>query len=82
MEKTGDKSLETLRVWQISLAFAAEVCQNVLPLLPHQERWSLTEQLRRSVQSIPANIAEGYGRYYLQEALRLWCVALWCLEDT
>ena len=56
-----DKGLETLQVWQKSIAFAIKIHQHILSSLPVDEKWSLTAQLRRSVQSIPANIAEGYG---------------------
>jgi len=79
---TGDKGLETLQVWQKSLAFAVEVCKTILPQLPVQEKWSLADQLRRSVQSIPANIAEGYGRFYFQESVRFCYIARGSLEET
>jgi four helix bundle protein len=79
---TGDKGLETLQVWQKSLAFAVEICRNILPKLPVQEKWSLSDQLRRSVQSVPANIAEGYGRFYFQESVRFCYIARGSLEET
>ena len=75
MAKTEDKGLETLQVWQKEMAFAVNVCRQILPKLPTQEKWSLTDQLRRSVQSIPTNIAEGYGRYYYQESIRYCYIA-------
>ena len=78
----GDKGLETLLVWQKSLAFAVEVCKTILPKLPVQEKWSLVDQLRRSAQSIPANIAEGYGRFYFQEGVRFCYIARGSLEET
>ncbi len=78
----GDKGLETLLVWQKSLAFTIEVCKTILPKLPVQEKWSLGDQLRRSAQSIPANIAEGYGRFYFQESIRFCYIARGSLEET
>jgi four helix bundle protein len=82
MGKTADKGLETLQIWQRSLAFAKLVCKEVLSQLPSQEKWALVDQLRRSVQSIPANIAEGYGRYYFQESVRFCYIARGSLEET
>jgi four helix bundle protein len=82
MEKTADKGLETLQVWQKAMAFAVKVCRQVLPLLPLQEKWSLVDQLRQSVQSIPANIAEGYGCFYYQESIRFCYLARGSLEET
>jgi four helix bundle protein len=82
MAKTENKGLETLQVWQRAMDFAVKVCHQVLPLLPSQEKWSLIDQLRRSVQSIPANIAEGYGRFYYQESIRFCYIARGSLEET
>jgi len=82
MGKTDDKGLETLLIWQRSLEFARLVCKDILTQLPSQEQWALVGQLRRSVQSIPANIAEGYGRYYFQEGVRFCYIARGSLEET
>ena len=79
---TSDKGLETLQVWQKSLAFAVEVCKTIVPKLPVQEKWSLIDQLRRSAQSVPANIAEGYGRFYFQESVRFCYIARGSLEES
>jgi four helix bundle protein len=82
MGSTVDKGLETLQVWQRSLGLAKLICKDVLILLPSQEKWALANQLRRSVQSVPANIAEGYGRYYFQESVRFCYIARGSLEET
>jgi four helix bundle protein len=82
MTESSEKGLETLLVWQRSLAFATEVCLGTLPLLPAQEKFALIDQLRRSAQSIPANIAEGYGRFYYQESIRFCYIARGSLEET
>jgi four helix bundle protein len=82
MEKSQDKGLETLQVWQKAMAFAVRICQQILPALPSQEKWSLVHQLRPSVQSIPANIAEGYGRFSYQESIRFCYLARGSLEET
>jgi four helix bundle protein len=53
-----------------------------LQLLPPEEKWSLNQQLRRSSQSIPANIAEGHGRFYFQDNVRFCYIARGSLEET
>lgn len=78
MSKRG---LDSLEVWQVARKFAVFMCSDVLPKLPPEEKWSLTTQMRRSVQSIPSNIAEGFGRYYYQEEVRFCYIARGSLEE-
>ena len=42
---------------------------------PNEERYGLTSQIRRSVVSIPSNIAEGYGRKTTLEYIRFLYIA-------
>ena len=74
--------LEKLDVWCKARDFAVRVSKEVLPLLPLEEKWSLNQQLRRSSQSIPANIAEGHGRFYFQDDVRFCYIARGSLEET
>jgi four helix bundle protein len=76
------KSLETLEVWKKSKEFAVRIYREALPLLPPEEKWNLNQQLRRASTSIPANIAEGYGRFYYQEIIRFCYIARGSLEET
>ncbi len=78
----GDKGLESLQVWRKSMNFAKRIHTEVLPVLPKEEIWALASQLRRAAQSIPANIAEGYGRFYIQESVRFCYIARGSLEET
>ncbi len=78
----NEQGLETLMVWQKAVDYAVDVCQNVIPLFPAEEKWALSSQLRRSVQSIPANIAEGYGRYNFQETIHFCYIARGSMAET
>lgn len=80
--KLSIKSLETLETWRKSKEFSLRNYREVLPLLPPEEKWNLNQQLRRSSLSIPANIAEGYGRFYYQENIRFCYIARGSLEET
>jgi four helix bundle protein len=82
MSENFDKGLENLVVWQKSSQFAVYICNSVICQFPEQEKYALTAQIRRSAQSIPANIAEGHGRYYYQESVRFTYIARGSLEET
>jgi len=82
MNSTTDKGLEHLQVWQKAIQFAIFVCQQVINKLPDSEKYALITQIRRSAESIPANIAEGHGRYYFQESVRFAYIARGSLEET
>jgi four helix bundle protein len=77
-----EKGLETAPVWQKALAFALKVQREIVPAFPPEEKWARGAQLRRSVQSIPGNIAEGYGRYYDQESIHFCTIARGSLEES
>jgi four helix bundle protein len=52
---------EKLEVWQRSIEFADEVYSSTRSF-PADERFGLTNQMRRAVVSISSNIAEGSSR--------------------
>jgi four helix bundle protein len=76
------KSLESLEAWCRSRDFSLRIYKEVLPLLPPEEKWNLNQQMRRSALSIPANVAEVYGRYYYQDNIRFCYNARGSLEET
>ena len=55
------QSFKDLDVWQLSMKLA-EACYVATREFPKDELYGMTSQIRRSAASIPANIAEGYGR--------------------
>ncbi|MFQ6093010.1 MAG: four helix bundle protein, partial [bacterium] len=64
MEKSDKpiRSFHDLEVYQISYQAMLEVFQNILPKLPKEEQYDLTDQLRRAVKAIPRLIAEGHSK--------------------
>lgn len=67
-------SYKDLRVWQAAVE-AALLVYELTKAFPHEERFGLTSQMRRSAVSVPSNIAEGYGRGSRPEYLRFLRVA-------
>ncbi len=67
MEKA--KSYRDLEVWVKSKELAVEIYK-MTSFLPIEERFSLSDQLRRAAVSIPSNIAEGQQRYGVKEFIR------------
>lgn len=54
-------SYRDLKVWQEGRALAA-ACYRLTRRFPGDELFGMTSQIRRAAASVPANIAEGYGR--------------------
>lgn len=54
-------SYRDLRVWQEAMSVAEQVYE-LSTRLPKDELYGLTSQMRRAAVSVPANVAEGYGR--------------------
>lgn len=56
-----DGLFKQLVVWQKSMELV-RIVYGLTKTFPADERYALTDQLRRAVVSIPSNIAEGNGR--------------------
>jgi len=63
MENSRKKieSYKDLEVWKKGVRFSIEIYK-ITEGFPKKEQFGLTNQLRRAAASVPANIAEGYGR--------------------
>ena len=55
------RSYRDLKVWQDAMSLV-EGCYRFTEELPKEEMYGLSSQIRRASVSVPANIAEGYGR--------------------
>ena len=58
---TDIRSYQDLEVWQMAMDLV-EDRYRLTRQFPREEQYGLTSQIRRAAVSIPANIAEGYGR--------------------
>jgi len=64
------KNYKELNVWQKSYELCLRIYR-ITAKFPKEERYGLTSQIRRSVVSIPSNIAEGYGRKTTVDYIRM-----------
>lgn len=75
------KTFQDLIVWRKAHEFVLEMYK-MTNAFPKSELYGLTSQLRRSAVSIPANIAEGFGKKGLQDKARFMNISQGSLEET
>jgi four helix bundle protein len=78
--KAAPKTHRDLVAWRESMQLLVETYR-VVARLPDIERYGLGSQLRRAAVSIPANIAEGFGRSTRGDYLRHLSIALGSLRE-
>jgi four helix bundle protein len=81
----SEKGFEGLKVWQKAHALMLNVHKKLIPSILKNnpdERFDLVSQIRRSSKSVPANIAEGHGRYYYGDNIRFCYNARGSLDET
>ncbi len=64
------KNFKELKVWKKSYKLCLEVYR-ITAGFPKEERYGIVSQIRRSVVSVPSNIAEGYGRRTTADYIRM-----------
>ena len=67
-------SYQNLIVWQKAMDLTDEIYM-LAKLLPKEELFSLSDQMRRAAVSIPSNIAEGRGRQTEKEFRQFLSIA-------
>jgi four helix bundle protein len=75
-----EKPHKKLDVWRLSMDLVIEVYK-VTEGFPKDEKFSLTEQIRRSAVSIPSNIAEGAARQTKKEFVNYLHIAQGSLSE-
>ena len=68
------QSYKEFTVWQKAMDLTVEIYK-LVKLLPKEETYALSDQMRRAVVSIPSNIAEGQGRNSTKEFVKFLGIA-------
>ena len=74
MGQDKSKTFEDVTVWQKAHQFVLDV-YNKTKVFPKEELFGLTSQFKRAAISIPANIAEGYGKKGTNDKLQFYNIA-------
>jgi len=75
-----DKPHKKLDLWNTAMELAVTIYQ-VTDSFPREERYSLTDQIRRAVSSVPSNVAEGAGRQTKKEFINYLHMAQGSLSE-
>jgi four helix bundle protein len=73
--------LSELESWK-SARELRQMISTLVKQLPKDEKFRLKDQIFRSSRSVPANIAEGFGRYHYQENIQYCRMAHGSLYET
>jgi len=79
----GGKAVRDYRdllVWQKGVAFVKDIYL-ATKRFPSDERFGLTDQMRRAAVSIPSNIAEGHARQHRKEFRQFLHITLGSLAE-
>lgn len=70
-----------MSVWKIARMISKRIFK-ITKLLPRSEDYGLTSQIRRSANSIGANIAEGFGRKGKKEKVQFYTYSISSAYET
>ena len=75
-----NSNYKNLLVWQKAMDLVVEIYK-ITKLLPKEEIYGISDQLRRSAVSIPSNIAEGQSRNSIKEFIQFLSIARGSLAE-
>lgn len=65
---------QTLEVWKKGMVLVKDIYQ-FAKILPKEEMFGLTSQIKRAAVSVPTNIAEGMGRQHKKDCIHFMHIA-------
>lgn len=74
------RDYKNLLVWKKAMDLVVEI-YNITKLLPKEETYCISDQLRRSAVSVPSNIAEGQSRNSVKEFIQFLAIARGSLAE-
>lgn len=75
------KNFNDLEVWKLAHQLTIEIYKITMSF-PKEELYGMTSQIRRSISSVGANIAEGFERYHYKDKIRFYYQARGSLAET
>ncbi|MEC7755891.1 four helix bundle protein [Roseivirga sp. UBA1976] len=75
------RSFMDLDCWKVAREFRNRISM-LAKSFPVEEKYGLTNQIKRSSRSVTANIAEGYGRFHHQENIQFCRMSRGSLTET
>ncbi len=75
LEYNEKKDFTSLEAWKKARSVKLFFYNEVIPLLPEDEKYNLNIQIRKASVSITDNISEGYGRYHYQEGMQFYRIS-------
>ncbi|KKQ79233.1 MAG: Ribosomal protein S23 [Candidatus Moranbacteria bacterium GW2011_GWD2_38_7] len=68
------KNFYELDIWKEAHRLSLEIYK-ITKTFPVDERFGITDQIRRASTSVGANIAEGFGRFHYKEKIKFYYIA-------
>ena len=65
------RKFEDLDVWQMGKKLTADI-YGITSQFPKEEVYGITAQVKKASLSIPANIAEGFGRFHFMDKAKFY----------